>query len=92
MFSCLILKRQAPLDMMDEPQVWRDKSWTNDSDTHSSHNTAASPLKQQGHLVEQEGALLRSSRCNYSRCYPETKQFGCKNKSFIHENLTETLC
>lgn len=51
MFSCLVLERLAPLDMMDEPRVWGDKSWTDGSDTHSNRNTAASRLKQEGHLV-----------------------------------------
>lgn len=51
MFSCLVLERLAPLDMMDEPRVWRDKSWTDGSDTLSNSNTAASRLKQEGHLV-----------------------------------------
>lgn len=41
MFSCLALERLAPLDMMDEPQVWRDKSWTDGSETHSKRHTAA---------------------------------------------------
>lgn len=41
MFSCLALERLAPLDMMDEPQVWRDKSRTDGSETHSKHHTAA---------------------------------------------------
>lgn len=55
MFSCLVLERLAPLDMMDEPGVWRDKSWTDGLDTHSNPNTAAgaSTLKQEGHLVLQ---------------------------------------
>lgn len=35
MFSCLALEGLAPLDMMDEPRVWRDKSWTDGLDTHS---------------------------------------------------------
>lgn len=35
MFSCLAWEWLAPLDMMDEPGVWRDKSWTDGSDTHS---------------------------------------------------------
>lgn len=53
MFSCLILReRQVPLDMMDEPNVWIDKSWPDDSDSHSSSTTEASRPKQQGHLVE----------------------------------------
>lgn len=51
MFSCLVLERLAPLDMMDEPRVWRDKSWTDGSDTRSNHNPAALRLKQEGHLV-----------------------------------------
>lgn len=51
MFSCLVLETLAPLHMMDEPGVWRDKSWTDGSDAHSNHNTAASRLKQEGHLV-----------------------------------------
>lgn len=56
MFSCLVLERLAPLDMMDEPKVWRDKSWTDGSDTHSDSNTAASRLKQEGHLVVESAA------------------------------------
>lgn len=51
MFSCLVLERLAPLDMMDEPGDWIDKLWTDGSDTHSNDNTAASRLKQEGHLV-----------------------------------------
>ncbi|KAF3851119.1 hypothetical protein F7725_012891 [Dissostichus mawsoni] len=43
--------RLAPLDMMDEPGDWIDKSWTDGSDTHSNDNTAASRLKQEGHLT-----------------------------------------
>lgn len=53
MFSCLILKRLAPLDMMDEPRVWRDKSWTDGSDANSNSTAAAFTVKQQGHLVAQ---------------------------------------
>lgn len=55
MFSCLALEGLAPLDMMDEPRVWRDKSWTDGLDTHSwpqqSRGSGFSRLKQEGHLV-----------------------------------------
>lgn len=37
--------------MMDEPEVWKDKSWTDDWDTQSCPR-APSRLKQQPHLVE----------------------------------------
>ena len=50
MFSCLVLERLAPLDMMDEPGFWRDKSWTDGSDTLGSQHSS-SRLKQEGHLV-----------------------------------------
>lgn len=48
MFSCLVLESLAPLDMMDEPRVWRDKSWTDGSDTHSNHNIASLQTKARG--------------------------------------------
>lgn len=51
MFACLVLERLKPLDMMDEPGVCRDKSWTDGSETLSNHSTAACTLNQEGHLV-----------------------------------------
>ncbi|XP_047185278.1 uncharacterized protein LOC118314520 isoform X4 [Scophthalmus maximus] len=36
-------KRLAPLEVMDEPKVWRDKSWTDGSDTHTPIPTQRPP-------------------------------------------------
>lgn len=44
---------------MDEPEVWKDNSWTDDSDTYSSTEIEASRLKQQGHLVEKHVTALQ---------------------------------
>ena len=78
MFSCLVLERLAPLDMMDEPGVWIDKSWTDGSDTHSSHNTAASRLKQEGHLV----VVSLTTPQMYIFLFPELVVIKYKNLCF----------
>lgn len=38
MFVVWFEKRLAPLDMMNEPRVWRDKPWTVGTDRHFSHS------------------------------------------------------
>lgn len=43
MFSCLGLEGLAPLDMMDELRVHRDKSWTDGSEMHQSQHSLRGP-------------------------------------------------
>lgn len=43
MFSCLGLEGLAPLDMMDELRVHRDKSWTDGSEMHQSQHSLRCP-------------------------------------------------
>lgn len=76
MFSCLVLERLAPLDMMDEPRVQRDKSWTDGSDTHSQSQHSSSSLQTKARGTS-SGEEMNSTTTVYIPELVETEPSKC---------------